>query len=112
MIRAIGDKRTMGLMLTGRRISAAEALQMGLLNEVVPANELMAAAERWAEMILKGAPLSVQAAKQMALQGRHLSYDEAMATNYSAYEMARESADFKEGPRAFAEKRSPNWTGR
>ncbi|MDP6057321.1 MAG: enoyl-CoA hydratase-related protein, partial [Pirellulaceae bacterium] len=51
MIRAIGDKRTMGLMLTGRRISAAEALQMGLLNEVVSANELMAAAERWAEMI-------------------------------------------------------------
>ena len=112
LIRSIGDKHTMGLMLSGRRISAEEASRLGLVNEVVSADDLMAAAERWAGLILKGAPLSVQAAKQMALEGRHLTYDDAMSKEYSLYEKARESADFREGPRAFAEKRPPHWTGR
>lgn len=111
LIRQIGSKDTLGLLLTGRRIPASEARRMGLVNEVVPARDLMATAERWAAQILEGAPLSVRAAKQMALEGAHLPYEEAMSRKYSAYEEARASADFIEGPRAFSEKRKPVWQG-
>ena len=53
----------------------------------------------------------MRAAKQMALEGAHLPYEESMNRKYSAYETAKASADFIEGPRAFSEKRKPNWQG-
>ena len=84
---------------------------MGIVNEVVPASDLMATVHRWVDQILEGAPLSVRAAKQLALEGAHLPYEESMNRKYSAYEEAKASADFIEGPRAFAEKRKPNWKG-
>jgi enoyl-CoA hydratase/carnithine racemase len=67
--RHVPLKLAMGMMLTGRQVLAAEALRIGLVNEVVPQAELMAAAERWANEILECCPLSVQASKQAALQG-------------------------------------------
>src|SRR5207247_7695539 len=67
--RSVPLKVAMGMMLTGRQIPAAEAARIGLVNEVVPQAELMAAAERWASEILECSPLSVQASKQAALQG-------------------------------------------
>ena len=109
LIRQIGWKDTLGLLLTGRRIPASEAKQMGIVNEVVPARDLMATVHKWVDQILEGAPLSVRAAKQMALEGAHLPYEESMTHKYSAYETAKASADFIEGPRAFSEKRKPNW---
>ncbi|MDR5830626.1 enoyl-CoA hydratase-related protein [Caballeronia sp. LP006] len=110
--RQIGMKDAMGLVLTGNRISADEARRIGLLNEVVPAAELMKRARALAEDILACAPLAVQASKQVMLQS--LAQANLAATLHEDYPLARrmlDSDDAREGPKAFAEKRKPNWTG-
>ena len=84
---------------------------MGLVNEVVPLDELMPTAERWANEILEVAPLSARAIKQMAMTGLDSPLDVAMNRSYTEWQNSRGSADVIEGPRAFAEKRKPNWTG-
>ncbi|MCZ6464827.1 MAG: enoyl-CoA hydratase-related protein [Proteobacteria bacterium] len=111
--RQIGLKNAMGMLLTGRRIDAQEALRLGIVNEVVPAAELLPAARRWAEQILECAPLSVRASKQCAQDGlAHASLQEAMESRYEAMITMVKGEDFIEGPRAFAEKRKPSWKGK
>jgi crotonobetainyl-CoA hydratase len=110
--RLIPEKIALGMILTGKPITAAEAARLGLVNEVVPAAELKAAAERWAATILECSPLSVRASKQSVLQGRGLPLGEAMRGSYPAVAALFHSEDVKEGPRAFAEKRKPRWSGR
>ncbi len=111
--RQIGLKPAMGMILTGRRVDAAEALRLGIANEVVPQGELLKTARRWAEQILECAPLSIRASKQTVMQSLDRSdLLEAMQNGqYSAVGEMFRSADFKEGPRAFAGKRKPNWKG-
>src|SRR5262245_22747121 len=104
-------KVAMGIMLTGKPISAAEAANLGLVNEVVPKAQLMDAAARWAREIAECSPLSVQATKQAALQGRGKPLVEALAARYEAVERLWASDDAKEGPLAFAQKRKPTWRG-
>src|SRR5215468_3605359 len=77
--RHVPLKIAMGMMLTGRHVTAAEAARIGLVNEVVPLKELHAAAERWANEILECSPLSVQATKQAAMQGLAKPILEAMS---------------------------------
>ena len=108
--RHVPLKIAMGMMLTGRHITAAEAYRIGLVNEVVPGGELMATAERWAREIAECSPLSVQATKQAALQGLGKPLAEAMGGSYPAVQKLFTSEDVVEGPRAFAEKRKPKWT--
>lgn len=105
-------KQAMGLLLTGRLIDAREAYRLGLVNEVVPAAELLATAERWAGEILECAPLSVRITKESALAGLALSVEEAMQQDRQRLEQLQRSEDYVEGPRAFAEKRKPQWVGR
>jgi len=111
--RQIGLKRAMGMLLTGRRVSAAEGLELGFVNEVVPQAELLDAARRWAEQIMECAPLSVRASKQSAMEGlAQGSIEQAMSQRYDQLYAMLKSKDFVEGPRAFAEKRKPNWQGK
>ena len=109
--RHIPLKLAMGMLLTARRISAQEAHRVGLVNEVVPLSDLMTAAERWANEILEVAPLSARASKQMAMSGLGQPFEMAIGQTYSEHERAKVSDDWVEGPRAFAEKRKPHWTG-
>jgi crotonobetainyl-CoA hydratase len=102
----------MGMLLTGRRMTAAEALQRGLVNEVVPRVELLATARRWAAEILECSPLSIRATKEAANRGLDMPLEEALAAVMPGQTAMIASEDFVEGPRAFAEKRKPVWKGR
>jgi enoyl-CoA hydratase/carnithine racemase len=111
--RQIGLKRAMGMLLTGRRVSAAEGLELGFVNEVVPAGEALAGARRWADQIVECAPLSVRGSKQAAMDGLgEANLEAAMAQHYPVLGEMMKSEDFVEGPLAFAQKRKPNWKGR
>jgi enoyl-CoA hydratase/carnithine racemase len=110
--RQIPFRAAMGIMLTGRRIKAAEALSLGIVNEVAPLAALDAAVERWLADILACAPLSVRAIKQVVRRTAHLTAVEAQALRLPALVEALNSADSTEGVRAFIEKRKPVWSGR
>ena len=110
--RQLGMKRAMGMILTGKPIDAETALNWGLVNEVVPQSSLIETAERWAAEIMECSPLSIRASKEAAMLGMHMSMEEVMDTRFPAQEIMGSSEDLIEGPRAFAEKRPPQWKGR
>ncbi len=113
LARQLPMKQAMWLALTGLRIGAPEAQAMGLVNQVVPTGSCVAAAQALARSMLDCAPLAIECTKQVMLQS--LAYpelSEAMAATYPAAQRMLASEDAKEGPRAFAEKRTPVWKGR
>ena len=110
--RHIPLKIAMGYMLTGRHMTAAEAHRWGVVNEVVPAAQLMPTAERWANEIAECSPLSVRTTKRVTMENLHRSVAEAMQHAASVERELFRSEDAKEGPMAFAQKRKPNWKGR
>ena len=111
--REIGLKHAMGLMLTGRRVSAQEGVELGFVNEVV-VGDVLGAARRWATDILQCSPMAIRATKEVAQQGLTRPLDEAINDlhEYPAVKAMWASQDALEGPAAFAGKRTPRWTGR
>jgi crotonobetainyl-CoA hydratase len=109
--RQIPYHQAMGLLLTGRKVPAAELLRLGLVNEVVPADQLDDAVQRWVDDVLACAPLSVKAIKQTVQRTAHLGVREANTVRSPALVAALQSKDQDEGVRAFQEKRAPEWSG-
>ena len=109
--RGLTWQRAMAMLLTGRNIDAATAADWGLVNQIVPGARLMDTALSWAEEIAANSPLAVRATKETALCGLDLPLDQAIDTSFPGRDVLRASGDFREGPRAFAEKREPQWMG-
>ncbi|MHB8732505.1 MAG: enoyl-CoA hydratase-related protein [bacterium] len=112
LTRQIPYKVAMGILLTGRRVSARDGHAAGFVNEVAPSDGLMAAAERWAADIIACAPLSVEGTKQIAMEGRDLPSWAAPRWFPRRVMEAVASEDSEEGTSAFREKRPPRWKGR
>lgn len=112
--RAIGLKRAMGMILTARRVSAAEGEALGFVNAVVPAADLMGEARRWAQLIIECSPMSIRASKEAVMKGLdEPTLEDAIKgqIRYPAIGALFQSEDFREGPLAFAQKRPPQWKG-
>jgi enoyl-CoA hydratase/carnithine racemase len=111
--RQIGMKNAMGMMLTGRHVGAAEAKELGIVNEVVEnQSDLMNAAREWAKQIEACSPMSIRATKQVAYESlNEASLEQSMQNQYTAVHDLFQSEDFVEGPVAFSEKRAPDWKG-
>lgn len=110
--RQIAFPAAMEILLTAEAFPAARALELGLLNEIVPEAELADRALAWAARITANAPLAVQATKESVLRGLAVDQREAYRIEGELAATVFSSEDAKEGPRAFAEKRPPRWTGR
>jgi E-phenylitaconyl-CoA hydratase len=93
-------------------LTAQEALGYGLINRVVPAAELMTAAEQVARQLCENGPLALRAIKELAIRSQYLPIEYGLRMEQSFQEFLRTTEDAKEGPRAFAEKRKPVYKGR
>ena len=108
--RLIGQKRALGMILTGRRVGPEEGKELGFVNEVVPEGEAVAGARRWAGQILECAPISIRASKEAVYAGLdEATLEAAINRTYEEQHVLIDSADYIEGPKAFAEKRPPVW---
>jgi enoyl-CoA hydratase/carnithine racemase len=113
--RTIGEKRALSMILTARRVSAEEGKALGFVSAVTKPEELMATAHKMAEEICTLSPMAVRAAKEAVYRGLNEDSVAAAIKNqweYPAMKALWTSDDVKEGPRAFAEKRAPQWKGR
>ncbi len=112
LVRQIGEKRARDLLLTGRILDAAEAHQMGLVTEVVPAEELMDAARQLAGALLAASPTSIAHTKRLLCKFAAEEIDRELELAIAENAGIRATADFREGLAAFLEKRKPVWQGK
>ncbi len=100
------------MLYTGGRVDAPDAYRLGLVNHVVPADQLMEKCDQIAGEILKSAPLAVQKMKVAVMQGLDMPLPQAVRLEKECFDWLMRTEDSKEGALAFAEKRAPNWKGR
>jgi methylglutaconyl-CoA hydratase len=112
LLRQVGEKQARDLLLTGRIIDAAEAHRQGLVNEVVPSENLLARAHELAQTLLANSPASLLATKRLLQSYSRLELDRQIAAAVDENARIRTTDDFREGISSFLEKRKPNWTGR
>jgi len=107
--KSVGRKKALELLLYGNLIPASEALSLGLVNKVVPGDELEAAARRWAEELAQKSPIAVQIAKSAFYNAEGMAYEQQFAYMNEAFGRLCTTDDAKEGVTAFLEKRKPVW---
>ena len=112
LIHMIPQRIMMEILLTGKPISAQRAYEIGLVNRLAEPTQLLDCALELAREILDGAPLSVQAARETVMLSTEMGRSAALQAARHASEYCYHSEDAREGPRAFAEKRRPQWRGR
>ncbi len=112
LIHMIPQRIFMEIVLTGKPITAQRAYEIGLVNRLSEPDTLMDAALTLAREVIDGAPLSVAAARATVMLATEMGRADAIEAGYAAHEQAYTSEDAREGPRAFAEKRTPQWKGR
>lgn len=112
LIHMIPQRIMMEILLTGKPITAQRAYEIGLVNRLAEPQDLMKAALELATEVLEGAPLSVKAARETVMVSTEMGRSAALIAARHASEYCYNSEDAQEGPRAFAEKRKPNWKNR
>jgi methylglutaconyl-CoA hydratase len=112
LIRMVGEKQARDLLLTGRIFGASEAFHLGLVTEVVPADQLMQRVQQLCEALLQNSPASLVATKQLLNSYSKPELDTQIASSMRANAAIRTTDDFREGVTAFLEKRKPKWTGK
>ena len=112
LARLIPMANVLELVFTAEPISAERAREIGFVNKVVPGDQLMSEALSLARRMTRNAPLSLRMFKELAYRGQGMGEPEIAALTRSMYDRLLVSEDAKEGPRAFAEKRAPQWHGR
>ncbi len=112
LLRQVGEKIARDLLLTGRIFDAAEALKLGLINEIVPLEELLDRARALALQLMENSPLSLFHTKRLLTEHARAELDAQIEAAIRENAGIRESADFREGITSFLEKRKPQWTGR
>jgi len=112
MARLLGKGKALELILTGDRIGAEEAERIGLVNKVVPADQLMVAAEELARRIMTRGPLAVRAAIEAVMSGSEMPFEEGQFLEATLFGLLASTDDMKEGMKAFLEKRQPEFRNR
>src|SRR5271170_971840 len=112
LLRQVGEKIARDLLLTGRIFDAAEALKIGLINEIVPPEKLLDRARELAAQLAENSPLSLLNTKRLLTEHARAELDSQIETAIRENAGIRDSADFREGISSFLEKRKPQWTGR
>ena len=112
LMRQVGEKQARDLLLTGRLIDAAEAYRIGLINEVVAAENLMTRAHEIAGLLLENSPASVRATKELLSRNVNAELDQQIEAAVEQNARMRLTADFREGVNSFLEKRKPRWSGK
>jgi enoyl-CoA hydratase len=111
LARLVGRDRAMELILTGRHVTAEEALAMGLVTRVVPAASLMDEAHTFARELASKAPMAVRLAMDAVNRGLEMSFADGCALEAALFGLAASTEDMREGTRAFLEKRKPAFKG-
>jgi len=111
LVRYLPYHVAMDILLTRKRMTAQEGVELGFVKKVVPFDQLIEEAEKMANLIMEGSPLAVRTIKQMAIDGLQMTLKEALFANFPLFTKFMQSHDFREGPKAFAEKRKPVWKG-
>ncbi|MBI1995548.1 MAG: enoyl-CoA hydratase/isomerase family protein [Deltaproteobacteria bacterium] len=112
MARLVGIPKALEICLSGELYDAQECHRIGLVNHVVPYDQLIPAGEKMAASFLKGAPLALRYIKEAIYKGSELSLDQGLRLESDLASMVLNTEDAKEGPKAFVEKRPPAWKGR
>ena len=112
LLRQVGEKQARDLLLTGRLFGADEAARMGLINEILPPENLMTRARELAALLMENSPSSLRATKQLLTHHARAEIDSQIDAAVRENAAIRNTADFREGISSFLEKRKPTWTGR